>query len=97
MAWGRWPWPPSPKHTPLLRQDNCIHRLLIKFGPSLMQLFLVSLYEKWLRFRDYGITSEQGKGSDEGRGEEKIEAGQTGEGRGGGVWGGILAYFQLKL
>lgn len=63
MAWGRGPWPPSPKHTPLLRQDNCIYRLLIKFGPSLTQLFPMSLYEKWLRFGDYGIITEQGKAS----------------------------------
>lgn len=56
---------PSPKPTPLLHQDNCIHRLLIKFGPSFMKLFPMSLYEKWLRFRDYSIIPEQGKASAE--------------------------------
>lgn len=71
MSWGCWPRSPSPKPTPLLHQDNCIHRLLIKFGPSFMKLFPMSLYEKWLRFRDYSIIPKQGKASAETQEEEK--------------------------
>lgn len=88
---GVWPpWPPSPKYTPLLRQDNCIHRVLIKFGPSLMQLFPTSLYEKWLRFRDYGIIPEQGKASAYRWEEEKIKSWQNGNG------GASLLIFNLN-
>lgn len=52
---------PSRQACIFLHKHNFIHRVLIEFVLSLTKLFTMSLHEKCLRFRDYGIILKQGK------------------------------------